>query len=154
MTVSSYEGWEATHPPLGATPVVDTVDPPEPKPVTKPLIDMRPIDEFEDKEPKPFSVITSEITRLKNRRAQLKGLINNLKSYPATDEDFPDGTALIWHRSDDEWVSDRHYAAVKENNRWYVTGEFHGFFWDELVSSRLKDFDFSEIEVVRPAEKQ
>lgn len=98
---------------------------------------------------KTLSLVDDSIERLKTKRSELKVQIRNLQSYPADDSTCPNGTVLIWHEN--IWA-EQHFAAVKENDRWYITGEFHSRLWDELVSSCLSAHDYSEIEVVLPAE--
>lgn len=146
MTLSSYEGWEGTHT------AVLTPDP-------KPIVDLDPIDEFsapgapvEEKE--AFSMVDDAIRRLKNRRSDIKEQIRNLQSYPKDDSLYPDGTTLIWHDYDNPWGADRHFAAVKEEGRWYIAGEFHAHRWDEMLTSRLVAYDSSEVEVVLPPEEK
>jgi hypothetical protein len=119
--------------------------------IERQIVDVRPIDEFgpDLRRKKPFSMIDDLIERNKAKRDQLKEENRNLRSFPDDDVDYEDGTVLIWH-TDSEW-GDRHYAAVKEDGRWYVSGHMHGCRWDELVATHLKKFHYSEVEVVVPA---
>lgn len=142
MKIDVDDAWEGTHTALLTA---------EPKPETRPIVELKPIDEFnEEPPPEPFSQIQAEINRLRERRSLLKTRMRNLKSYPANDKDFPDGTVMIWHNTTSDWGVDRHWAAVREEGRWYVAGEFHSLYWDELVAAKMHGFDFSEIEVVFP----
>ena len=119
--------------------------------IVREIVDVRSIDEFgpDLKRKKPFSMIDDLIERNKAKRDVLKEENRNLRSFPDDDVDYEDGTVLIWH-TDSEW-GDRHYAAVKEDGRWYVTGHMHGSRWDELVATHLKKFHYSEVEVIVPA---
>lgn len=165
MSISSFEGWEpidleyweGTAMPLGRTVGTDTVDPP-----AKPIVDMRPIDEFsvthepEEKLYKhsPYagekpSAVEEKLKTLKARRDELKEEMRNLRSYPAED-DYEDGAVLIWHEARSKWGPGLHGVAVKDRDRWYVAGELRGFNWDELVALILGDVHFSDVEVVHP----
>lgn len=122
---------------------------------TKAIVDMRPIDEFAADlkvetvpEPEPFSMITHMIEVKKEDRDRTKEEIRNLKSYPLTDP-YPDGTVLIWHHIDRDW-GDSHHAAVRDDDRWYVAGQFHHLEWDEMVTKCFVHTHQSEVEVVLP----
>lgn len=164
MTISSFEGWEpedweyweGTAMPLGKPTTTATLDA---TPEAKPIVDMRPIDEFAVTHPpeikhSPYagekpSVVEEKLKTLKARRDELKEEMRNLRSYPAED-DYEDGTVLIWHEARSKWGPGLHGVAVKDRERWYVAGELRGFNWDELVALILGDVHFSDVEVVHP----
>jgi hypothetical protein len=148
MTASSYEGFDPEHWEGTRTAVL-----------TKPLGEVDPDDEYaapvdEEEIYELPSLITLAVDRLKSRRSELKNQMNNLRSYPLDDSEYEDGTVLVWHDYDNRWGPDRHFAAIREEGRWYLTGEFHGHLWDELVTHRLLGYDFNEIEVIRPPEEK
>ena len=163
MSMSSYEGWEpddweyweGTIMPFAKAVGTDTIDPSE-----KPVEDVTPIDDYDGVthppevkkhtyEPPP-SEIERRLEQLREQRMALKEEMRNLRSYP-TEDDFPDGTVVIWQEPRDNWGPGLHGVAVKDRNRWYVAGEIRSFRWDEIVARSLSDLDFSEVEVVRPA---
>lgn len=170
MSISSYEGWEpedyweyweGTAMPLGRSLTTDTMTKSklDATPEAKAIVDVKPIDEFSvTHEPEVKSHVyerPSEIDlalqTLRDRRDSLKEEMRNLRSYP-TEDDFEDGTVIIWHEPRTQWGPGLHGVAVKDRQRWYIAGELRSFHWDELVARSLNEVHFSEVEVVHPPE--
>lgn len=95
--------------------------------------------------------ISLHLKRLKSQKDDIKAEIAQIKQYPIEDP-YENGTTIIWHVENSGGYL-AHQAAVREGDRWYVTGELRAFTWGSLVVEHLTAFRGTEVEIIHPIEE-